>query len=80
MSRPMLIPMRDADGVAYTWRVERHPVIWHVVDGISDTRKLSGWTFTDHDGVERFGGETWRELVERFCATATNYGFTSKLS
>ncbi len=71
MAKPMLIPMHDTDGQTFTWRVERSP---------KDHRIGAGWTFTDHEGYERWGGTNWAELRDRFDGVAQNYGFTHKLS
>lgn len=63
------VPMTDAEGVRYWWTVLRY----------ADCRPAS-WGYVDHDGYERHGGETWRELADRFSLTAENYGLTHRLS
>ena len=38
------------------------------------------WMFADHAGYQRFGGETWPELVLAFSLTAENYNMAHRLS
>jgi hypothetical protein len=56
-----------SDGKIYFWTV-RHEVI------------NRGWTFTDHEGCDRFVAGNWAALVEHFQLVASNYGFQTNLS
>ena len=62
-----------------TYSPEQPPVYWTVTREPAGTRRPI-WLIRDHEGYERFGGYTWRELVDRFCAVAEGYGLTHHLS
>jgi hypothetical protein len=75
MKSGMTIRLSDAEGKIYKWTVERIPRVFNC-NG-SKSRVLSGWQFTDHDGVARFAEGNWRDLVAMFKMVAGNYGFTT---
>jgi len=47
---------------------------WH------DRRKPATWFFVDHEGYERFAGETWAEAVVTINQTADAYGCDCNIS
>lgn len=50
------------------------------VVGDGKPRRVRGWTYRSHDGVERFVEGTWAVLVQAVTLTAENYGATAKVS
>lgn len=71
MAKTIRVPMTDPkDGTRVYWRVTREKLLAGPIV----------WMFEDHEGYERFGGETWLDLLDRFCATAENYGLVHRLS
>lgn len=77
--RAMRIKLKDETGRVYHWRVWRVEGVINVIPG-KKSRKVSGWTFEDHDGYERFAEGNWSELVAKFRLTAENYGLTTNIS
>jgi hypothetical protein len=71
--KPIRIRLSDKAGKAYHWTIQRVPRSVNCL--IGNTRIISGWKFTDHDGYERFAEGTWRDLVAMFRTVAENYGF-----
>lgn len=75
MAKAMRVPMTyqpTSEQVYWTVTRERY---WH---GLKKERL--GWFFTDNDGYQRFGGDTWLELVDRFSQTAENYAMAHRLN
>lgn len=74
------IKMTDnANGVCF-WTIQRIPRAFNCGDSLKRSRYVSGWSWTDHDGYERFSEGNWLELVTSFLRCAANYGFTCNLS
>lgn len=77
--KTMRIKMTDANGNAVYWSVKRIEQAVQLVLG-RRPRRISGWSFTDHEGYERFSEGNWINFVPEFHRVARNYGFTSNLS
>lgn len=83
------IKLLDENDNTYFWRVWRENAV-QVGRGLSVTpgrehialkpRNLSGWTFKDHEGYERFSEGNWQVLVTSVHQVAKNYGLRTKLS
>lgn len=76
----MRIKMTDDDGNIYHWSVKSFKMAWNCGGTLKKGRYISGWSFIDHDGVERCSEGNWNNLVEMFKRTATNYGFACNIS
>ena len=78
--KPKRVTMTDADGKKYFWKFARFERAWNCGGNLKKGRPISGWSFTDHDGIERSVEGNWGDLVAAFKLTAENYGFTCNIS
>lgn len=71
-----LVRLQDESGAVYSWSVIRVPRVYNCGGNLPNPRIISGWQFSDHDGVVRFAEGNYSELVALLLQTAGNYGFT----
>lgn len=76
--KTIMIRLTDETGNIYKWTV-RHLVATNLTLG-QKPKKIAGWSFTDHEGYERFAEGNWMDLVAKFRLVAENYGLTSNIS
>lgn len=74
------IKMTDGQGFYCFWTVRRVEQTWLCGGNLKVSRRTSGWSFTDHEGCERFAEGNWQELVEMFKMVASNYGLKTNIS
>lgn len=74
------IKMTASDGLSCFWTVRRIERAWNCGGTLKKARRISGWSFTDHEGCERFCEGNWMALVDMFRLVAGNYGFTTNIS
>ena len=68
------IRLKDADGAVYKWTLRHVPKLYNMLLGQS--RVISGWEYTDHEGYTRFSEGIWEDAVADVKLTASNYGLT----
>ncbi len=71
--------MKDAQLNEFHWTVRYEGNAVQLRSG-HKPRQIKGWSFTAHDGCERFAEGNWFDLVNKFNLAAGNYGFTHTLS
>ncbi len=74
------IKMTDSTGNVFFWTVRYVARAFNCGGKLKKARHISGWSYTDHEGYERFSEGNWIELVANFKLTAENYGFTTNIS
>lgn len=78
MAKPIRLRMTDNTGKVFIWTVQHHAAINCTIG--QKNRRVVGWMFRDHDGVERFVEGAWRDLVPQLKLVADNYGFATTIS
>lgn len=78
--RTITTRLTDSDGKVYKWAIQRVPRAYNCGGNLPKPRIISGWQYTDHDGIPRMVEGNWGDLVAAFHLTAENYGFATKLS
>ena len=69
------IRLKDSDGAIYKWSIKWIESAFVCGESLKNGRRVKGWEYTSHDGVQRFAEGNWRDLVPAFKLTASNYGF-----
>ncbi len=78
--KPIRIKMLDAStNQSVIWTIFKSNRQWNVTSG-KKSHYVSGWSFRDHEGYERFVEGNWLALVDHFRLVADNYGFQTSIS
>jgi hypothetical protein len=74
----MEIELTDKTGQRFTWKISKRTRFTHIVAG-KNRRHVWGYSFTDHEGVERVVFGQWLNLVSDLQFIASNYGLSTTL-